>query len=566
MPTTFPRVSFGLFALTVKQAATFDADDIQTFSKVADLKTGNVNTRPFISYEPDFWLLSGDYKIKPDNDALVHIGFMSLSMSDADGDFYTPPQLEITFSAPQSTDGLNLRFAQVSDDYAADLDIAYYDGDDALITDDNYQPDSWEFSTENAVADFERIVITFNATNKPYRYLRLTGIDFGTLIYFTAEDIKAASVVEQVNPLSLELPVNVFELELFSSDATFSIINPTGDYAALQERQPLDVYESIDGNLIYIGQFFLEKWENPSNNKVKFRAVDMLGVLDSIPYLGGIWTTATTAGELIDAIMTVANIPYDLDSSLTATEIKGWMPISSCREALQQVAVAIGAYVTCTRAGVVRILPFILAEDVTSFEGEITAADKALIDQSLTLTPLVTKVEVTSHLFVNDSTSRTLYNGTLPAGDSLIQFSEPARSLSISGGTITASGANYAVVNRSASGTTTLTGLGYTDTKRVTTESLTVGAGVSQKVIKVENATLINPDNVAVIAERMFDYYQQRYLQKVKLFASEIEPGRPVLVDTLYDRQLGGIVEKLSTDLTGGFVSRAEIVGVIQDA
>jgi hypothetical protein len=94
-----------------------------------------------------------------------------------------------------------------------------------------------------------------------------------------------------VNPLSVILPVNTLDLSLFSSDATFSIINPSGDYAALEERQPLDVYERIGAGEIYIGQYYLDKWENPSNNQVEFRCIDLMGILETLPYLGGIWTT-----------------------------------------------------------------------------------------------------------------------------------------------------------------------------------------------------------------------------------------------------------------------------------
>jgi hypothetical protein len=142
MARTSPRVSFGLFAMSVKQDAVFTCPDEQPFSKVADLKTGNVVTRPLISYEPDFWLLSGEYKIKPVSDTAVRVGLMSLSMSDATGEFATPPVLTITFSQPQTADSLNIRFAQASDDYASDLDIAYYDADDALIVTTNYTPDN----------------------------------------------------------------------------------------------------------------------------------------------------------------------------------------------------------------------------------------------------------------------------------------------------------------------------------------------------------------------------------------------------------------------------------------
>ena len=565
MARTSALVTFGLFALEIKAASAFAASDEQTFSKVADLKTGNVVTIPLVTYEPDYWLLSGAYKFKPVSDAAVRAGLISLSQSDDTGAFDTPPTVTITFLSAQSSDSLNIRFAQASDDYSDDLDVAYYDADDEIIRTDNYTPDNWQFSTDEPVSNFAKIIITFNSTNKPYRFLRVTGIDFGTLISFTADAIKSAEVVEQVDPLSVQLPVGSFDLSLFSSDATFSIINPTGDYAALQERQPLDVYATIDGGQIYIGKYFLDKWENPSDKQVIFRAIDAIGILDTIPYVGGIWTTATTAGSVIADIFAAAQLPYDLDATLTDAEVKGWIPYSNCREALQQVAFAIGAHVLSSRSGIVRIYPTTLAADASGYAGTITKSQKAMSDQSLTLKTLITGVEVTSHDYLANTEALTLYDAELGAGRYTIKFGQPARALVITGAAIIESGANYAIIDVETAGAVELTGNGYTDTTSIRTVTAGGLSNVSKKIVEVKTATLVNGSNVDTIAQRVFDYYQQRYLQKVKLFASLAQPSETVEVETLYNRKIAGTIERMTTNLSGGFVSRAEIVGVVSD-
>lgn len=560
---TSPLIAFGLFALTIKQDSSFACDDVQPFSKVADLKTGNVTTRPYISYEPNFWLLDGAYKFKPVDDDVVHVGLMSLSMSDAVGDFADPPMLVITFGEVHTTDGISIRFSQYTSDYADNILIAFYNDADALIRSDTYLPASWEFSTGQEVADFKKIIITFNSTNKPNRYLRVMGIDFGQLTYFTGADIKAASVVEEVNPLSIELPIDTVELRLFSSDAAFSIINPAGDYSTLQDKQPLDVYEIIGNDQLYIGQFYLDTWENPSDNEIIFRCIDKIGVLDSIPYLGGIWTSPIDVEDLIDEIMTAINTPYDLDPELFGIEIKGWIPACSHREALQQIAFACGAYVTCSRAGLVKIYKTILASEASSFEYTILKADKGL-DQSLTLKTLVTGVEITAHNYVSNATSTQLYNGTLAVGIYTIKFSAPAHDLSIAGAAIVSSGANYAIINVSSPGTVTLSGQGYTDTTQIEgVHNEELDPNVSKNVLSISDATLVNATNVAEVTQRVYDYYQQRYVQKVKLYAPAAEPGKSVIIDTLYDRQIGGVMEKMTLNLTGGFTVQAEITGVV---
>jgi hypothetical protein len=562
MTKTSPLVTFGLYALTIKQDATPAVSvDLQPFSKLADIKTGNVASRPYATFEPDYWLLDGGYKFKQDNDASVHVGIMSLLQSDEVGAFAVPPVLTVTFSTVHTTDGMTFKGSQYSNDFANSIQVAFYDASDVLIRTDAYTPTSWEFSTGQAVTDFKKIVVTFNSTNKPYRYLRLPGIDFGKLTYFTGADIKSASVIEEFNPLSIELPIDTCELHLYSNDSTFSIINPSGDYSALQNKQPLDVYEVVGTEQVYIGQFYLDTWENVSNNEIIFRAIDMLGILETIPYMGGLWITPTTAGVLIEAMMSAINTPYDLDPDLSAASIQGWIPATTYREALQQIAFAIGAYVTCSRAGLLQIYTSVLASDLSAYDYTITKAEKG-IDRSLTLKTLVTGVEVTAHNYLANTDSTELYNGYLALGTHTITFSEPKHTLSVSGAAITASGANYAVVNVTTAGTVVLSGLGYTDTKSVNgVYNTTLGATVSKNILSIKDATLVNPSNVAATTQRVYNYYQMRYLQKVKLYSTLASIGDSVLIDTLYNQKIGGVIEKMSINLSGGFTAQTEIVG-----
>ena len=566
MTVTSPLVTFGLYALQIKQDATLACPDLQPFSSMTDLKSGSATTRPYITYEPDFWLLDGQYKFKPTNNAAVHVGLMSLSMSNAAGVFAIPPVLTATFSEIHTTDGLTLHFSQYTNDYCNDLTIAFYDATNVLIRSDAYNPATWELSTGQAVTDFKKIVITFNSTNKAYRYLRMVGIDFGQLIYFTAADIKSCTVVEEFNPLSTELPVDTLDLKLFSSDAAFSIINPAGDYAALQNKQPLDVYENVGNDRIYIGQFFLSTWENPSNTGISFKAIDMLGVLDTVPfsgYLGHSDWEILSIEDFLNIKLGAIGVPYDLDTELLGVQLEGWIPATSYREALQQVAFAAGAYVTCSRAGILQIFKTVLASEVVSQDFDIPASAKG-IDSSLTLKTLVTGVDVTAHNYVSNTDVTELFKKTLAVGQYTIAFSEPHHDLIVTGAAFYFQDANYAIITVSSPGLITITGQGYTDTTQVyNITNGTLDANVRQNVIAISDATLINPSNVVATTQRVYDYYQQRYLQKVKLYSPTAAVSDSVLIDTLYNQRISGVVEKMNMDLSGGFRVNAEITGIV---
>jgi len=94
---------------------------------------------------------------------------------------------------------------------------------------------------------YTKIVITFCGTNKPYRYLKLTQLDFGQIKLFTGRDLVNANILEEVDPMSSELRINTLNFTLYSEDAEFSILNPSGLYSLLQQRQPMKVYEYLDG-------------------------------------------------------------------------------------------------------------------------------------------------------------------------------------------------------------------------------------------------------------------------------------------------------------------------------
>lgn len=563
MPKTYPRVSFGLYGLEIKQDSNpTTSTPLQPFSKVQDLRTDAASIMPLATFEPDFWLLDGNFSLLPANIENVHVGLMSLAMSDANGDFPVAPVVTVTFSKPQSSDGLVIRFQQHSGDWAKSVTVAYYNAADSLIQSTIYAPTSPELSTGAAVSDFQKIVITFTGTNKPYRYLRVTGIDYGELLYFERDDILEARVVEEVNPLSLELPASELGLTVHSADAQFSILNPAGKYMALYQRQPITMYEVVNNRQITIGQYYLNIWRNTSETEVEFEAVDLLGVLDSVPYRGGLWLGGgVSVGDLLEEIFTAAGVAYELDSSLSATVVRGWIPYSSARSALQQIGFAVGAMIFCTRSGAVRILPARIAGQAETFDGTITRAEKGE-SQSLELKTLVTGVDVTAHNYITKDETIELFNGSLEAGEHEIAFQQPMRSLSITGATITASGANFAIINVASAGTVILSGLTYADATRVySTRNTTLPASIKPNIVSIEDATLVNNANVGEVAARVFAYYGQRYLQNLRLYAPGVEVGDVVLVETLYNRRIQAMVERMEIDLARGMTANVKLTG-----
>jgi hypothetical protein len=227
--------------------------------------------------------------------------------------------------------------------------------------------------------------------------------------------------------------------------------------------------------------------------------------------------------------------------------------------------------VDCSRSGAIKIYASKIAASDPGYSAALAKTEQGL-EQSLALKPQVTGVEVTAHNYLAGTEVKELYNDALPLGVSEITFDQPMHTLAVTGATILDSGVNYARLNVAVAGTVVLTGKVYTDTKKTFAvynpeydPALGQNAKRNGKTQVVSSSFLVSSANGAVVAQRVYDYAQQRYLQKLKLFAPTIQPGDVALVDSLYNRQLRGVVEKMETDLAGGFLSDVTITGVIHE-
>ncbi len=558
---TSSKVTFGLYDLDIRlDGSPSYAGDLQPFAKVSDLTTGNLAALPYATFEPDFWLLDGKYKFMPQDAALIHVGIMSLEQSGADGTFETPPMLSVDFSEPHNTDGVILHFSPQSDDYASSVTLRFLDAADAIIFNVSYAPNAPDYEIDLNVTAFSRVEIVFNATNKPHRYLRFTGLDYGQIISFSSGDIRRLEVVEEIDPLGLRFPINVCELKLYSEADLFSIFNENAYYLRLSKRQPLAVYGILDGAQVFMGQYYLDEWKNTGARITEFSCVDLTGILERTTFRGGMYYDAP-AGEVIAAICAGASVPYDLSDDLGAETLTGWLSYGSCRDAIRQVAFALGAVADCSRSSVLRIYRSTLATERTDAI-ELKRESQAL-NASVELKPLQTGVELTAHEYAAGSLSLTLFDSVLEAGTHEIKFGQPARELSASGATLVESGVNYALVSVATEGRVTISGLGYDETTRVfSVYAEGLGRFVTPNTVSIEDATLVNSANGAALAQRVYDYYQMRFFHKTKMFSALFAPGDAAISEVgSASKRVQGVVEKMTTDLAGGFLSRVEIVG-----
>jgi len=353
---TKASIQFGFVDVTAKADSGLTVNNQQEFVNLEDLKKDDIVETKYGTLEKNQFALDGSFELMPDN--LKNMCWWSKQMSDENGNFETPLTLEIDFTETHSSLGLTFLFSETGD-YCNNLNIKYYDKDNNLISNVNFAPDNYKYVANNIVENYTKIVITFYSTNNPCRYLKLYQILYGAEKTFEGDSLKSASILEEVDLLSSEIPINTLDFTIYSADDDFNILNPQGVYTLLQQRQKLEVTEILikENKRIPMGTFYLDTWKNKNDKQMDISAIDLVGVIDKTDFSGGIYENVTAA-ELLEEIFTSAGLSgddYEIQEDLKTIILNGYLPICTHRKALQQVVFAIGAVSDCSRSSKIRI-------------------------------------------------------------------------------------------------------------------------------------------------------------------------------------------------------------------
>lgn len=207
-------------------------------------------------------------------------------------------------------------------------------------------------------------------------------------------------------------------------------------------------------------------------------------------------------------------------------KLYGWLPIASARDSLVQVLFAIGAWLHTDENGTLRVQKLWDGAASIIGPGSVHAANI----QVKYLDP-VSAVAVTEHQYIAGTEDVTLFEGTAQQGD-VIEFDEPAHTLTAEGFTVLESGANYAVLS---AGTGKLTGKSYFHNRRVITRTVTEGA--AENVEEIADATLVSLVNSSAVAQRMAAYYACREQLTVDVNPAAEHAGHVVSLWNEWDKQ-----------------------------
>lgn len=533
--------------------------DVTPFSKGELLKQYNVNfgnyANPCELYQT---MLDGSASAFPESPEEENFGIWSEELSDEFGDL--PSFIMVEFDAGEqqfSSQGVTLTFDTYNNIYATRVQIQWirttFEGIETLASEFFY-PDSPFYFCHHKVENFTKIRITFFSINMPHNRLKFNAIDFGYGTYFTGRELRSAKVRQSIDPISGEIAINTLD---FTLDSKTNI-----EYSFLK-RQPLTAY--FNGNLI--ATTFVTKSSRKAEKIWDIQSEDYISILDGVSFDGGMYF-GKSAVELINEIATLSKVPFDISSDFDGVTVTGYIPYTTCREALMQIAFAIMAVVDTSNSDKVKV--FKLSTTVK----DTIPKERLYQGQTPEYSDTVTSVALTAHTYTESTETVEVYNANENGiGDEiLVRFSEPLHGLSISKGTILLDesgnpriGANFAYIE--AQKGCILTGKKYSHAQTVfRRDNPIVAVDDLPKAIEIKEATLVSTDIAKNVLNHCFEHLVKNEKLKTKIVEGSTMMINPAAVYGLavYGQSVYGAEEVVSYE-TDTPINVGDIITVSRD-
>lgn len=402
---------------------TFDITDVTAYEDVSGItnteetaftdaqQVTNKNREPsykLATYEDGMFSLDGTVTF-PDEVAANNgeTGFVSSNLCDEFGVFTSYPQLTVDFSQTHASVGITIAFDSVLGEYAEDFDVIAYD-DLGVVIDQVSIVGNTEIVRQalGQLYNYKKLVFTIKKWSKPYRRARVLEVDFGIVKVYDGEGLIRLGLIEELDLVSGQIPSAEFKFEVDNRDRVFNILNPTGFYKYLQQRQK--VYADLgveleDKTVTYmsLGQFYLDEWTSEEGSMTaSFTARTSLDLMSSYNYENLLPTTKTLHQLAVD-IFTICGITdYELDVSLSSINTDCLVKRTNCRQVLQMIAIAGLVNIFVTREGKIKVTK---VDTIGELQDEITF-DNTYSEPRIQLEKIVKSVEVTYYTDLDTET------------------------------------------------------------------------------------------------------------------------------------------------------------------
>lgn len=355
------------------RVSSFSSTQQTEFSDLSILSQENEPQR-IATLEHNRWLLNGEYYGLA-NDT---VPFWTRDLSGDDCAFSVPQVIEVTFPSQFSSPGLTIQFDDAPGEIASELNIKWYQQDE-LKAEGDFCPNESQYYCQQKAESWDRIVITFRKTWLPRHRVKLRQIIFGVVRKFGMNEIRNATVTNQMNLLSTEVPVSTLNWTL---DSLADI-----DYM-FQVKQPVEVKNDD----FIIGYYYINESRRTSKSVYTLRCHDAFGILDEDDFEGGVYSEYS-AMQLMKEII---NEDFEIDfGTVKDMLLTGVLQTMSKRAAIQQILFAWGVCAATDGGEVIRVFE-------PGSDPEEIGLDRTYTGVAVETSSIITEVRVTAHKYTED--------------------------------------------------------------------------------------------------------------------------------------------------------------------
>lgn len=337
---TDASVEFSLIDVDASKVASSSGSAAVDFTSIAQTHNDIIrNTLKIADFETNLWALDGSF-VLPSTQGNGETGWFSNAISNSSGTINV--SLTYNFSTPQSSAGFTVIFDTRSGECASDFSVTTYNGSTIIGTVSITGNEESKVFVDLPSYGYNKVVIRFTKTSKPYRRVRLTELVFGQTVKFTSDKIKEMRILREASRYGEKLPASMLQITIDNSDAAYNVLNPTGIYRYLQEGQGLTASITLNGEVIDMGKFYFETASaNNDALTATITAYDLLWRLGKSTYNKG--TTGTwTVQQAVDDILAdagLSNVTTNIPEENGSILINKCIPLNTThRDALRMVS------------------------------------------------------------------------------------------------------------------------------------------------------------------------------------------------------------------------------------
>lgn len=348
--TTRSKATIEIFDLTAKGDVDNATVNLNKFFYGTQMYDDLFYDHQYATGELNEFKLDGSMTLLPNTITTEQLGWWT-TLGDEDGLFVTNPALTVELDNLHQSAGITCYYDEFS--YPIKSKCYWYNGGtllDSMVIDNQ---DSHTQIFDNPVDNYDKIVIEIQKV-KSYAYAKMSEVGFGIEKTFEGDDMMSGTINEEVSTLCNTINPKQLSLSIKNFDQRYNVFNPQDLMRYFKHGQRCSAYSGVldretnTYEYVPMGVFYIDK-ADMKDSQLTINAYGVLNQLNDIPYYSKSFTANTV--EYIIGDILGNGYPYYINDNIKSKTLTGYIPMTTKKEALKYVLIAVGGIVKEGRDG-----------------------------------------------------------------------------------------------------------------------------------------------------------------------------------------------------------------------